>query len=79
MYKIQRTVVSEVEGEKARLLIQISDHEEVEQSSQYVVFSVLVSTEVKPPIHDPIAFRILQTRGLKEAVALLDQADKAVL
>ncbi len=78
MYKIQTTTVSEVASKKARLLIQISDQEDLEQSKQYVVFSVLVSTEAKPPIHDPIAFRLLQIRALKEAIALLGQVEDAI-
>ena len=78
MYKIQTTTVSEVASKKARLLIQISDQEDLEQSKQYVVFSVLVSTEAKPPIHDPIAFRLLQIRALKEAISLLGQAEDAI-
>ena len=78
MYKIQTTTVSEVASKKARLLIQISDQEDLEQSKQYVVCSVLVSTEAKPPIHDPIAFRLLQIRALKEAIALLGQVEDAI-
>jgi len=78
VYKIQTTTVSEVASKKARLLIQISDQEDLEQSKQYVVFSVLVSTEAKPPIHDPIAFRLLQIRALKEAIALLGQVEDAI-
>ncbi len=75
--EIQRTTVSELEGQKAQIEMQISDHKDLEQSSQHVVCSVLVSTEVKPPLHDPISFRILQTRALKQAVALLGQVGAA--
>ena len=75
--EIQKTTVSELEGQKARIEIQCSDHKDLEQSEQYVVCSVLVSTEAGHGQNDPISFRALQTRTLKQAVALLDQADKA--
>ena len=73
--KIQETTISDQADGTARVEMQISAQKDVEPSSDYVAFSVVVSTEARPPIHDPIAFRILQTRALKQAVALLDQAD----
>ena len=75
--KIQKTTISEPESGHARVYMQISDKMDPEPSDQHVVFSVLVSTEVKSPIHDPIAFRLLQVRALKEAIALLGQAEDA--
>lgn len=75
--EIQKTTVSELQGGQARVYMQISDKIDPEPSDQHVVFSVLVSTEAKPPIHDPIAFRLLQIRALKEAIALLGQAEDA--
>ena len=43
--EIQKTTVSERKGGKARLDIQISDKRDVEQSEQYVVFSVLIDCD----------------------------------
>ena len=76
--KIQETTISDQADGTARVEMQISATKDVEPPSDYVVFSVVVSTEAKGAIHDPIAFRILQSRALKEAVALLDQADDAM-
>jgi len=42
VYTIQKTTVSEIEAERARIEIQISDHKEVEHSEQSVVFSVVI-------------------------------------
>ena len=78
MYKIQKTTVSDQQNGRAWIEMQISGHKELEQSDQYVVFSVPVSTEAKPPIHDPIAFRLLQVRALKEAIALLGQVEDGI-
>jgi len=78
MYKIRETTVSETENGKARVDLQVSENRDLEQSEQYVVCSVLVSTEAKPPIHDPIAFRLLQVRALKEAIALLGQVEDGI-
>ncbi len=77
MYKIQKTTVSDQKDGTARVYMQISDKIDPEPSDQHVVFSVVVSTEAKPPIHDPIAFRLLQIRALKQAIALLGQVEDA--
>ncbi len=76
--KIQTTTIVEAGPDMVQIDLMIADNEDIEQATQYVVCSVLVSTEAKGGIHDPIAFRILQTRALKQAVALLDQADDAM-
>ncbi len=76
--KIQKTTVSELEDRQARVYMQVSDKVDPEPSDQHVIFSVLVSTEAKPPIHDPIAFRLLKVRALKEAIALLGQVEDAI-
>ena len=73
MLKIQKTTVSEVAGEKARLEIQISDHEDVEQSEQYVVFSVLID---RPKTAHQ--FESMQLRALRIANDLVDQVADAV-
>jgi hypothetical protein len=75
--KIQKTTIVESDPGQATVGLVISDHADYELAGQYVVCKVLVSTEAKPPIHDPIAFRLLQGRALKQAIALLDQADDA--
>ncbi len=77
MMEIQKTTISEPESGQARVYMQISDKMDPEPSDQHVVFSVLVSTEVKSPLNDPISLSVLQTRALKEAIALLDRADDA--
>ena len=73
MLKIQKTTVSEVAGEKARLGIQISDHEDVEQSEQYVVFSVLID---RPKTAHQ--FESMQLRALRIANDLVDQVADAI-
>jgi len=73
MLKIQKTTVSDVAGEKARLGIQISDHEDVEQSEQYVVFSVLID---RPKTAHQ--FESMQLRALRIANDLVDQVADAV-
>ena len=73
--KIQETTVVETGPESAQIELVVADHEDIEQAKQYVVCSVLVSSEAKPPLHDPIALRILQIRALKEAIALLGRAE----
>ena len=78
MVKIQETTISETEPNQAKIELVIADQDDHELSGQHVICSVLVSTEAKPPIHDPIAFRILQGRALKQAVALLDEAEDAM-
>lgn len=75
--KIQETTVTETGSEQAIVEILISDTKNPEPTDQYLAFSVRVSTEVKPPLNSPISFRVLQTRALKEAAALLGQADNA--
>ncbi len=69
--KIQKTTVSELENGQALVYMQISNKTDPEPSDQHVVFSVLVSTEANPPIHDPIAFRVLQIRALQAVTVLL--------
>jgi len=76
--EIQETTISDRIDGTARIEMQISAKRDVEPSSDYVVFSVLISTEAKPPIHDPIAFRLLQIRALKEVIALLGQVEDTV-
>ena len=67
--KIQKTTVSERQDGKARLLIQISDHDDFELSEQYVVFSVLIDC-------DEAAYRLerLQSKALKVASTLIGEA-----
>lgn len=48
MFKIQKTSVSDQGEGRVRVDMQISDQKDLEQSAQHVVFSVLVSTEVRP-------------------------------
>ncbi len=74
---IQKTTVSELEGRNALVHLQISDHNDIEPSDQHVVFSVLVSTKPVPPATEAISFPVLQTRALKEAIALIGRVDKA--
>ncbi len=73
MFKIQETSVVETGPDSANIELVISDNEELESASQYVVCSVLVSTEIKPPHPSPISLRILQTRAVKAATTLLGQ------
>ena len=75
--EIQKTTVSELEGQKAQVGMQISDHSDIEPSDQHLVFSVLVSTKPVPPATETISFPVLQTRALKEAIALIGRVDKA--
>jgi len=77
--KIQETTVSEIEEGSARVEMQISADKDVEPSSDYAVFSVLVSTEPVQSDTRPVSFRILQTRALKEAIALLGRVEDSVL
>jgi hypothetical protein len=74
MYIIQKTTVSEVAGEIARIGIQISDHEDMEQSEQYVVFSVLIDRP--PTAHE---FESMQVRALRIANDLIDQVADAIV
>ncbi len=73
MYKIQKTTVSQVEGEKARLVIQISDHEDLKQSEQYVVCSVLIDRP--DTAHE---FESMHLRALGKANDLVDQVARAI-
>ncbi len=73
MLKIQKTTVSKIEGEKALLGIQISDHEDVEQSEQYVVLSVLIDRPATA--HE---FESMQIRALRIANDLIDQVADAI-
>ncbi len=77
MMEIQKTTVSDQKDGAACVYMQIADMMDPEPTDQHVVFSVLVSTEVKSPLNDPISLSVLQTRALKEAIALLDRADDA--
>ena len=77
--KIQETTISDQADGAARVEMQISANEDVESREDFVVFSVRISTEAKPPIHDPIAFRLLQIRALKEATVLIGRVEDAVL
>jgi len=73
MLKIQKTTVSQVEGEKAILGIQISDHEDVDKSEQYVVLSVLIDRPATA--HE---FESMQLRALGKANDLVDQVARAI-
>ncbi len=73
MLKIQKTTVSQVEGEKALLGIQISDHEDVDKSEQYVVLSVLIDRPATA--HE---FESMQLRALGKANDLVDQVARAI-
>ncbi len=75
MCKIQRTTVLDETDEQARGYMQIADKLDPEPSDQHVVFSVLVSTEPVASDTRPVSFRILQTRALKEAIALLGRVE----
>ena len=78
MFKIQKTTITDQKDNKARLELQVSDNKDLELSSQHVICCVVVSAEAKSPLHDPISLRLLQVRALKEAAALIDQADDAL-
>ena len=73
MFKIQETNVSNVEGEKARLDIQISDHEDLDQSKQYVILSVVID---RPETAHQ--FESMQLRALGIAGDLIDQVARDV-
>ena len=73
MLKIQKTTVSQVEGQKALLGIQISDHEDVDKSEQYVVLSVLIDRPATA--HE---FESMQLRALRKANDLVDQVAHAI-
>ena len=69
MYKIQHTIVSDVGPNRARLEMQISDHEVVEKSEQFLVFSLLID---RP--ESASDFESMQSRALSAAKDLLDTA-----
>ena len=73
MYKIQKTTVSELEGGQACLVIQISDHENLDDSEQYVVCSV--SIDRPETAHQ---FESMQLRALGKANDLIDQVARAI-
>lgn len=68
MYEIQETTVSEIEGEKARLDMQISDNSDVEDSKQFVLFSVVIDRPATA--HQ---FESMQLRALRVVGDLIDQ------
>jgi len=68
MYTIQKTTVSEIEDEKARLQIQISDKEDLEKSEQSVVISVVID---RPKTAHQ--FESMQLRALRVANDLIDR------
>ena len=72
--KIQRTTVTEVTGDKAKLHIQISDAEELEKSSEYIVLSLVVDRA--PTVH---RVGVLQSVALEKTVALVDEVSRALL
>jgi hypothetical protein len=67
MYAIQKTTVSEIEGEKARIEIQISDEKDLEKSKQSVVLSVMID---RPKTAHQ--FESMQLRALLAANDLID-------
>ena len=69
MFKIQHTIVSDVGPNQARLEMQISDHESVEESEQFLTFSLLIDRPESA--HD---FESMQSRALGAAKDLLDTA-----
>ena len=73
--EIQRTTVLDETNGQARVYMQIADKMDPEPSDQHVVFSVLVSTKPVPPNTEVISFPVLQTRALKEAIALIGRVD----
>ena len=73
MLKIQKTTVSQVESGKALLGIQISDHEDVDKSEQYVVVSVLIDRPATA--HE---FESMQLRALRKVNDLVDQVARAI-
>ena len=73
--KIQETTISDQADGQARVEMQISAKKDVEPASDYVVFSVLVSLAPVASDTRPVSFRILQTRALKEAIALLGRVE----
>ena len=75
MSRIQITTVLDETDKQARVYMQIADKLDPEPSDQHVVFSVLVSTEPVASGTRPVSFRVLQTRALKEAIALLGRAE----
>ena len=76
--KIQETTISDQADGQARVEMQISATKDMEPPSDYVVFSVLVSTEPAAPDTRPISFRVLQIRALKEAIALLGRVEDSL-
>ena len=76
--KIQRTSVVELQGEKAQVNLQISDHPDPDKASQYVACSVEISTHMDPDFGGrPISLVLIQTRALDAIRALIQQADAA--
>ena len=78
MCKIQKTTVSGLESEQARVYIQVAGKMDPEPGDQHVIFSVLVSTKPVPPDVREISLPVLQVRALKEAIALLGRAEDAI-
>ncbi len=75
MFKMQETTVSDADSDQVRVEFHVSEKRDLEQSSQYVACSVLVSIEPVAPDTRPISFGVLQTRALKAAIVLLGQVD----
>ncbi len=75
MCQIQKTTVSDVQDGQARVYMQIADKIDPEPSDQHVSFSVLVSTKPAPSEVREISFPALQTRALKEVIALIGRVD----
>ena len=73
MFKIQRTTVAETKDGKTRLDIQLSDHKDIEQSSEYVVLSVVVDLP-----DAAFRFESVQARALHRANDLLDGVGHAI-
>ncbi len=78
MSTIQKTTVLDEANGQARVYMQIANKMDPEPSDQHVVFSVLVSTAPTPPEVRAISLPVLQVRALKEAIALLGQAEDAI-
>ena len=68
MYIIQHTIVSDVGPNQARLEMQISDHDEVEKSEQFLIFSLLIDRPESAP-----DFESMQNRALSVAKDFLDK------